>query len=73
MTRDSVELECLLEVRKRLFRELPRALSEAQRSFLMSLVAAEPDWDLMSISHLREMPAIRWKLQIWSDCDQAIR
>lgn len=53
----------LLEVRELLFRELPMALSEAHRSFLLSLVKAEPDWDLMPFPHFREMPAIRWKLQ----------
>jgi len=63
MTREPVELQRLLDIRERLFRELPRALSKANRSFLMSLVAAEPDWEQMSITHLREMPAVRWKLQ----------
>ena len=63
MTLKPVELERLLAVRERLFRELPRALSKAHRGFLLSLVAAEPDWELMSFAHLREMPAIRWKLQ----------
>lgn len=63
MTRTAVEMEELVEVRARLFRELPMALSEAHRSFLLSLVRAEPEWALMPFPHLREMPAIRWKLQ----------
>lgn len=63
MTRTAVEMEELVEVRARLFRELPRALNEAHRGFLLSLVKAEPDWVLMPFPHLREMPAIRWKLQ----------
>lgn len=63
MTRTAVEMEELVEVRARLFRELPRALSEAHRSFLLSLVRAEPEWALIPFPHLREMPAIRWKLQ----------
>lgn len=33
-----------------------------QRSFLMSLAEAQPDWSLMSCPHLAEMPALRWKL-----------
>jgi predicted nucleotidyltransferase component of viral defense system len=63
MTREPVELERLLEVRERLFRELPRALNESHRSFLMGLVAVEPDWSQMPFPHLCEMPAVRWKLQ----------
>lgn len=63
MTLEPVELTRLVEIRERLFEELPRALSVAHRSFLMSLVAAEPDWGLMAFAHLHEMPAIRWKLQ----------
>jgi hypothetical protein len=30
---------------------------------LLGLVAGEPDWNLMRCGHLRELPAIRWKLQ----------
>lgn len=63
MTRNEISLDHLLEVRERLFRELPMALSERHRDFLLSLVSAEPEWDLMPFMHLRDMPAIRWKLQ----------
>lgn len=62
MTRTAVELNDLLGVREQLFWGLPRALSKAHRSFLLSLVRAEPEWDLMPFPHLREMPAIRWKM-----------
>lgn len=63
MTRTAVAFDCLIDIRERLFRELPMALSKAHRTFLLSLAAAEPDWDLMPFSHLREMPALRWKLR----------
>ncbi len=62
MTREPVELQVLLGLRRRLFSELPAALTHAHRKFLFSLAAAEPDWDLMGCAHLRELPAIRWKL-----------
>ena len=51
-----------VEVRRRLFEDLPRALTSSHRNFLMSLIQAEPKWELMSCSHLRELPAIKWKL-----------
>jgi hypothetical protein len=63
MTREPVELNALLEVRERLFAELPLALTPAHRNFLLGLAAAEPDWDLMQCPHLREMPALKWKLK----------
>jgi hypothetical protein len=62
MTRQPVSLESLLAVRHRLFAELPSRLSDNQRSFLMGLVEAKPDWSLMSCGHLSGMPAVRWKL-----------
>ena len=62
MTRDPLALDELLEVRNRLFTELPSALTAKHREFLLSLVRCEPDWSLMSCPHLKDMPAIRWKL-----------
>lgn len=62
MPRDSVALDDLLEIRNRLFGDLPAALSDSQRDFLLGLVRGEPDWSLMACPHLGEMPAIRWKL-----------
>jgi hypothetical protein len=35
----------------------------AQDLFFLGLVKGEPDWSLMKCQHLREMPAIRWKLE----------
>jgi len=62
MTKVPMPLEILLETRRRLFTEIPSMLSGNQRSFLMSLAEAQPDWSLMSCPHLAEMPALRWKL-----------
>ena len=62
MTKNPVPLEILLETRRRLFAEIPTRMSGNQRSFLMSLAEAQPDWSLMSCPHLAEMPALRWKL-----------
>jgi predicted nucleotidyltransferase component of viral defense system len=63
MTRDLVALSDLTEVRRRLFADLPRALTSAHRIFLLSLVKAQPQWELMSCSHLRALPALKWKLR----------
>lgn len=63
MTRDEVSLEALEQTRKRLVQDLPRALSDQHRTFLLSLVQNQPRWDCMPFPHLQELPAIRWKLQ----------
>lgn len=63
MTRQPVSLDDLLEVRRRLFTELPAALTDRQRAFLLALVKGEPDWSLMECPYLRDLPAIRWKLE----------
>jgi predicted nucleotidyltransferase component of viral defense system len=63
MARVPVTLSELQQVRRKLSKCLPAALTANQRQFLLSLVAGEPDWKLMSCPHLSQMPAIRWKLQ----------
>ena len=63
MTRDEVSLEALEQTRQRLVQELPRALTDQHRTFLLSLVQNQPRWDCMPFTHLQELPAIRWKLQ----------
>lgn len=63
MTRNPITLAELLEVRRKLKRELPVALTAGQRQFLLGLVVGEPDWQLMKCLHLSQLPAIRWKLQ----------
>jgi predicted nucleotidyltransferase component of viral defense system len=63
MTAEPVALEALLETRDRLFRQLPAALDANEREFLRTLVRAEPDWSLLGVPHLEELPAIRWRLQ----------
>ncbi|MGH9411718.1 MAG: nucleotidyl transferase AbiEii/AbiGii toxin family protein [Vicinamibacterales bacterium] len=63
MTTEPVTLDALLETRERLFRELPATLDANEREFLRTLVRAQPDWSLLGIPHLQELPAIRWRLQ----------
>jgi hypothetical protein len=63
MTAEETPLDQLLDVRARLLRELPASLDEAERAFLRSLVRAEPDFDLLGIPHLGDLPALRWKVE----------
>jgi hypothetical protein len=63
MTADPIHLDDLLQTQKRLMAELPRALTQNHRNFLLSLLEAKPDWSLLPFKHLQELPAIQWKLQ----------
>jgi hypothetical protein len=42
--------------------DLQCALTQEERQFLITLATAEPDWSLLEIDHLEQLPAIRWKL-----------
>lgn len=63
MTAETIELDELLAARVRLVEELPRALDADERAFLLSLVSNEPQWNLLDVDHLQELPGIRWKLR----------
>jgi len=63
MTVEPILLAELVATRERLRHELPVALTDAQRRFLLSVANADPEWSLMPCAHLSELPALRWKLQ----------
>ncbi len=62
MTREPVALSALEQVQRQVIAELPRALTASHRDFLLSLVRAEPAWELMPFKHLQHLPALQWKL-----------
>lgn len=63
MTVEPVELDTLLAGRERMMRELQQGLTAEERRFLLSLVAAKPEWSLLGVPHLAQLPGLRWKLQ----------
>jgi predicted nucleotidyltransferase component of viral defense system len=62
MTMMPVPFEDLVATQKEIHKTLPASLTAAQRRFLLSLVQLEPDWSLMPYPHLKDLPAIQWKL-----------
>ena len=62
LTKDQVSLETLLKVRSDLKADLPKALTSNHKQFLLSLVKLEPAWDLMPFRHLKDLPALKWKM-----------
>lgn len=63
MTREEIPLAELEKTRTDTLSGLPKLLTANQRAFLLSLVRAEPRWELMPFKQLSELPAVRWKLQ----------
>ena len=63
MTSAPVGLIELMATRQRLMHELPRALQSRHRQFLLSMVRAEPQWQLLPQAHISQLPALQWKLQ----------
>ncbi|MBO7827393.1 nucleotidyl transferase AbiEii/AbiGii toxin family protein [Burkholderia pseudomallei] len=62
MTETPCSLDTLLEVRRHLRQDLPARLTPAHRQFLLGLARGEPDWSLLTVPHVAELPALRWKL-----------
>ncbi len=63
MTAEPVALETLIEAQEVLVKRLQTELDAGERRFLVSLANSAPQWDLLGVKHLAELPALRWKLQ----------
>ncbi len=62
MTTQPVSLAELQEARSNLRSALLAKLQDRHKKFLLGLVRLEPNWDLMPFPHLRELPALKWKI-----------
>ena len=62
MTRESIAVDDLEATQAELPALILSALTSSERQFLMSIKRGEPEWSLLPIPHLAELPALRWKL-----------
>lgn len=53
----------LLPILHQLAVQLINDLSNKERQFLLSVKSGEPEWSLMSLSGIDQLPGIQWKLQ----------
>ena len=53
----------LVEVRERLRNDIITGLSKDSRLFIIDFFSGAPQWDLLPFKHLKELPALQWKLQ----------
>ena len=61
MAETDVPLEELEAVRDRLVALIHQGLTENEKAFLLSFKNREPDWPLLELSGVSELPAIKWK------------
>ena len=62
MTVEPVPLASLLETRESLTKEIYRRLDTDTQRFLLSLQNAEPEWALLGVDGVEELPAVKWRL-----------
>lgn len=61
MAETDVPLKELEAVRERLVELIHKGLNESEKTFLVSFKNREPDWSLLQLSGVSELPAIKWK------------
>jgi hypothetical protein len=61
MAETDVPLEELVAVRERLVELIHRGLTDSEKGFLLSFKNREPDWALLELDDVSELPAIKWK------------
>ena len=49
--------------RKQLIVEIHKSLTDNDKKFLLSFESGVPEWDLIPIENLANLPAVKWKLQ----------
>ena len=62
MTFDKVPLEALIETQNYLNRNIIKILTAKEKQFLISFKSLAPDWNLLGLENIQELPAVKWKL-----------
>lgn len=63
MTTERVSLNELLEAREALIAEIVGQMPDDHRQFLMSFEQGMPDWSLLGMDRIADLPAVRWRQQ----------
>lgn len=61
MAVEQVSYDRLIEIRHKLIELILKSLTENERKFLLSVKEGKPDWGLMPIIGLSELPGLGWK------------
>lgn len=61
MTEEVVAIEELIDTQKEMIEMLIGAMPDCHREFLIGFERGKPDWTLLKIDRVAELPAIRWR------------
>lgn len=70
MTAEEITPDKLLETRVQLIKEVKTSLTEKEKQFLISFKNLNPDWSLLELDGIENLPAVKWKLQNLKQMDQ---
>ena len=73
MTTEPVALDALLAAREETVDTIIGQMPDDHRRFLVTFEQGEPDWSLLGLDHVRDLPAIRWRQLNLDRLDPAAR
>ncbi len=73
MTEPPVLLDDLLAAREATIEAVIGNMPSEHRDFLISFEAGEPDWSLLGLERVAELPAVRWRQQNLDKLDAKVR
>jgi predicted nucleotidyltransferase component of viral defense system len=63
MTAEAVALDDLLRARDALIGEVVGNMPDEHRKFLIGFKRGEPNWQLLGLPHIADLPAVKWRQQ----------
>ncbi len=73
MTEEPVTLDALLDAREAIIAAVVGEMPDHHRQFLISFECGVPDWALLGLNGIAELPAVRWRQQNLDKLDKAAR
>lgn len=61
MTEEDLSLDILCDARSELIEDVRLGITGEQKDFLLSFYSREPQWDLLGVEGVHELPAVRWR------------
>ncbi len=61
MTEEAVSIEELIGTQESMIAALIGEMPDHHRKFLIGFEQGEPDWSMLKVSHVADLPAIRWR------------
>lgn len=61
MTDEAIALDTLLDARNRLIADVTGNMPDHHKDFLVSFYRRNPDWDLLRLEGVADLPAVRWR------------